>query len=245
MTLLQCDSNSKQSEFTGIDTMFYERAENGDNILLKFMVYTKYNFGKRTNTKVYYENMTLFTEINFVDNCPNGVIKLYHDNGKIKSFSTYENGAQIGPDLLFDKEGHLSSYYNADTIFGEHISLEFYPTGILKQKDIISDSAADVSYYHPNGQLSHKVIRGAGKQPLYSYYENGQLAVSGFIYDAEWTMIGHWQEWYANGKRKAEFFIDEQPPFNKIGLWKYWNEKGKLTETKLYKDNILQKTRRY
>ena len=58
-------------------------------------------------------------------------------------------------------------------------------------------------------------------------------------------MIGHWQEWYANGKRKAEFFIDEQPPFNKIGLWKYWNEKGKLTETKLYKDNILQKTRRY
>lgn len=170
----------------------------------------------------YYPDKGIKDKIPLVKGVVAGTLFSYHQNGKIKDEIQFVNGEQTGE------------------------RYEYYENGNKKYSvKIISDKGQfEHFWYHENGnpkKLEHKMIGLDERIGEYKeWYENGQLAESGF-YISNYERIGKWLEFYKDGKKKLEaefkngdflihnFWLEsgEQTLKNGTGIYIYDNYIGK------------------
>jgi antitoxin component YwqK of YwqJK toxin-antitoxin module len=173
----------------------------------------------------------------------------YHRNGHPKSSSTDINGVQQGDYQAWHENGTVRK--KGLLIDGSGIIEEFYPTGQLRsrlqQKNGFTEGISE--YYCENGQLISKILIQSGLTNYQAMHCNGNLKLDARFIDSPMFLVGRYQEFHENGKRKGLRFyeetIDSKNTNKRIGKWKYYDEQGKLVKTETYKDGKLLEVKNY
>lgn len=156
-------------------------------------------------------------------------------NGKKQEISTSENGYFLGTTTLFYDNGQLwrisnfmngsfdgmqKSYYSNGKV--EHVG--FYKKGVRIGK---------WEYFHENGKRSIVSVYDNDNTLSSDWYSDDGIAwkKEKYEYNADGKRTEHFEEFHLNGKLKetGSFFDGAE-----TGTWKFYNEKGKLIETKNY-----------
>ncbi|MDR3340072.1 MAG: hypothetical protein LBT25_08310 [Candidatus Symbiothrix sp.] len=147
-----------------------------------------------------------------------GIIKVIYSNGKTCSIWNYEYGMQNGEQILFYENGEKLSLFNVVNNLGEGKQYNFYENGKLKRM-----------YTMKKGKKAGNCI---------NYYRNGEKESEGYMFADEPSneiKKSHWIYYYENGKKKEE---GEWGPGGRhgdgnvpIGIWKYYDERGKLIKS--------------
>lgn len=175
-----------------------------------------------------------------------GVMIYYHKNGKLSGREFWKNDKKVGEVTYYSEKGNLSS-------------LSYYDNNGLQQ--------GIARNFHENGKLESKVSfkNGKGEGPFIEYFENGKIKTIGGYKESHKN--GMWKYYYENGNLSRVIDIVMGCPHGKAilyyesgvvqavgnykrypdrfictyedGLWKFFNKKGKLSETKIFKDAKL------
>ncbi|HEY0030192.1 MAG TPA: hypothetical protein VGC65_05495, partial [Bacteroidia bacterium] len=113
-------------------------------------------------------------------------------------------------------------------------------SGKLKKKDKNYKVDGDYKWiyeelYCENGQLIRKDNpNNPAEEKVVNYYCNGKKKNEFTMHGINWE--GPFTKWYENGQMESfGHYIKTQ----KDGEWKYWNEKGDLLITEIYKTGVL------
>ena len=132
----------------------------------------------------YYEDHTVQELQDFRFGQPAGMHYKYHPSGKESYRVLYENGKQQGTEQFFGEDGAVvgqGEYWDGVPV-GEHTMK--YANGALER----------VAKYDAKGAL---------KEPVVEYYENGNKRAEYFRIDDHYE--GAYREWYSNGASKCEY----------------------------------------
>lgn len=234
--------------YTGMDTSTYMK---GDKKLLAVETFVD---GFKTEVRMFYESGKPECLIQFKNGKREGIDKRWYENGQIMHDTFIKDGKNVNPPYI--------SYYEDGTfekISGgsrkDAFSIEFHKNGKLKiLTRTISDSTRcggkwglEETTWEDNGQLVSKQIINCGKQTYTEYYNDSTIARKATQVDAIILKVGDYTEWYRNGKLKLEaHFKDDVDDFNiKTGLWKYYNDQGKLIKEEYYENDELIKVKEY
>lgn len=139
--------------------------------------------------------------------------------------------------VYFDKEKKKIAY-RSET-FGDSCStFNYWTNGLLKKRvNYIMIDGAPVWWseelYCSNGQLIFKgpSPNQPGRKLYVNYYCNGFKKNE--FYHLGLGVDGKMTWWYENGVIESESFYDKNIP---IGLWKYYDDSGKLIKTEKYEN---------
>jgi len=136
---------------------------------------------------------------------------LFYDSfHKTHQYKTFKEGKLIFEQKL-DSLGHkiFEATYNGNEINGNYYS------------------------YYFNGQLSaHEAFwrkKKESKQTVTNYYLNGRIQSTGHYRNG--NGFGEFVYYYENGQKEREL---EWGKTGAVGIWKWWNEEGQLTQEKDY-----------
>jgi len=139
--------------------------------------------------------------------------------------------------------------------FGNRLKLSFWSFKERIDQERYFDEGIEfkrVTYEYKNKELYEKktyeygeliskesnTSKFIGTRKIIYFNVNGDTKTSGFIDESNQEKEGNWFEYYLNGKKKSMgFYLDNQ----KHGVWKYWDEKGKLITKEKYKRGVLKK----
>lgn len=159
-------------------------------------------------------------------NKPNGILLVFDENGTKRRKAIYKNGIRVGTHLMWYSSGELESETTWET------DLYFTSTGYFKSGKIKNTAEsgnrqnAVYKSYFENGQLESLYDwSGVGDK---MWYKNGQLKSFRDIKTSTYT------EWYENGKIKLTGKLISG--FARTGVWKYYDQSGKLTRELTYDD---------
>ena len=125
-----------------------------------------------------YDNGNIACKWNFINGIrPDGVIKAYHINGKLRLKGFIENGKIEGLYKTWHESGKLQSEVNYKAGLEDGIRKAYYENGQLKYEYIMQD-----------GEFT-----GLCK----TWYENGQLKSEGFL--EKGLRVGVWSDYDENG----------------------------------------------
>ena len=169
------------------------------------------------------------------DYYPDGQMKHkgYYDQGKIVSvFTNYYDNGQIERDFKIksDIRGSIILYYRNGSVKskGEYLKGE-----VLKWED-----------YYENGQVEYAEEFDKGMEyQLYSrfYYENGKPQIIFELTDDK-SRIYEYTEYYENGQVKEsgrKIQNKSTGDYQQDGIWKYYNQEGKLILEEEYIKGML------
>lgn len=176
--------------------------------------YTQTDMSKMTisaddgNHIFYYENGSIRSETQYLNNLRNGIDKEYFENGQIKFERFYQDGELHGSAKNWDEDGQIKSetiyYYKPDKY-----RIRFH------------------RYYNKNGQLlwEHSVIDGRNEGLERAWYDNGQIKSQATYKDGEIDGLnliwynngqlcqkkdGYWQvlqQWFKDGKQANKDYV--------------------------------------
>ena len=155
--------------------------------------------------------------IHFQNGRMNGVSKYWYNNGQIKEISKWENGKQHGLFSLYFRNGSIQEKAN----------------WISGKRD------GELTVWYDNGQIEHAILMKEGKENGYmkKYYKDGGIMLEGnYIYG---NKEGEFIHYFENGQIKAKLTLKSD---RANGETKIYDEKGKLLETKLFKNDKLIKS---
>ena len=181
----------------------------------------------------------------------------YYKSGKKKSekvrVETADN-KRIRIGIAWYESGELAGW----GIDGEgpYYQQSFFKNGRIH--NIENQGKYSVEYYE-NGQLKEEFFQDSVYQYSKSYYQNGQIIRACKIWrhnpvkqPRDWVYIGPCKGYYENGKTRLEGTYSEKLPANpteyrcpfddncrdnrgiRIGKWKFYDDKGKLTHINTY-----------
>lgn len=158
---------------------------------------------------------------------PNGILLVFDENGIRRIKAIYKDGIRIGTHLMWYSSGELESEttWESDLYFN---STGYFKSGKIKNtaENGNRPNAVYKSYYE-NGQLeSLSDWSGVGDK---MWYENGQIKSFRDLKTSTYT------EWYENGKIKLTGKL--MSGSIRTGVWKYYNQSGKLTRELIYDDH--------
>lgn len=163
----------------------------------------------------YFPNGDIQTSLEYKAGLPDGEIINWYKKDVKQLEGFVENGLKTGVWKLYFENGKLKKQttykYNLEN--GEESF--WFEDGTLQKRG---------SY--TNGQLH-------GKYEW--FYENGQKKQEGFYVFAKEDST--WSDWYENGKPKM---VGHFTNFEKNGAWTWWDENGNVTQSKTYKNGLLQ-----
>lgn len=114
----------------------------------------------------YYESGALFIEIEMNNDLPNGIEKIYHENGKLQSRIPYRNGMVVnGTYPVYDEDGEIEDSH----IWRNNICRSYGVTGKLTEE-------TPFYKYFINGR--HVEYRGDGSVEIENYYYDDQECAS-------------------------------------------------------------------
>ena len=99
--------------------------------------------------------------------------------------------------------------------------------------------------FHKNGRVFNFYYGLTKTSPFYKFHENGKLAMSGVINGFEFNKIGSWKWWNDKGILIREFYYNDTIPNLKEGRWKWWDNNGKLIKEEIYKHDKLIDRKEY
>ncbi len=92
-------------------------------------------------------------------------------------------------------------------------------------------------------------ISNCGKQRFTEYYNDTTIGALGTEIDMPLFRVGKYTQWHPNGKVSLEAEYKDgntQSEANiKIGVWKYYDEQGKLIKEEYYENSVLVKEKEY
>jgi antitoxin component YwqK of YwqJK toxin-antitoxin module len=233
--------------YTGIDssTFVFE----GEHLT----VAETFKEGFKTEVKTFYDNHQPECHFQFKNGKRDGISKKWYKSGKIMFDNPMKDGKEIGIHITFYENG-LPDYIKDE----EHgISIGFHESGKVSSiSQDIEDSVKcggkdgyEEKTFYKDGQLRTKGVYNCGKQ-MYTIYANDSIPIaeSNFI-GMPLFKVGKYKEYYNNGTPKLDGqYVDAQNARAsniKTGVWKYWDEKGKLMKEEYYENNKLIKTEEY
>lgn len=122
-------------------------------------------------------------------------------------------------------------------------TFQYFFNGNLKRKQVTIEGFNLVyeEIWCENGQLIRKVDYTIMPQHITNYYCNGKKK-NEFTLN-EYRAIGIHLWWYDNGQIKTEGFFNNEG--NQSGIWKYYDDHGKLLKEEKYDDGKLKDTKDY
>ena len=235
--------NHSDTVYSGIDTIFSKI--NSEEI----MVCIKYENSMKVKTTGYYNNGTKYREIFYTNQKLHGLSSRWYKNGQLEYIIFFENGSIILPEYYWYENGVLEeiSYTDPKNI-NIYFSKKWYENGTLMEENESIDTT-ELGYiiknYYESGKLLSFTIANMGIQLHRSYYENGNIAWEGNILNLTFSQVGKWQEWYESKQLKREYYFNDSIPNLREGIWKWWDNNGKLLKEEIYENGELVKTNRY
>ena len=133
-----------------------------------------------------------------------GMWKDFHENGKIKSETSFQNGKKTGYVKTFSKNGGLANIdkYVGDSLQKEapeittklEVRNEYYEDGSIKKTG---------TYLYGVAEGTHKEYSKEGKITSAKIYHEGNLVGEGLI-DGAGNQQGYWTEYHPSGKIKGK-----------------------------------------
>lgn len=234
-------------KYTGIDTSQF--IENGE----KLLVLETFKDGLKVEVKIFYENGNPYCFYQFKNGKRDGVSKRWYKSGKIMFDNKMKEGKNVGIQISF-YENEFPEYISDEN---SGISIGFYANGRTKglTKHFVDSVKCgnklgyEETRWYPDGVLMLKQINNCGRQSYKMYYNDSTLYTDETIIDMALFHVGKYTKWYRNGEKMIEGQYEDgntQSEANiKTGVWKYWNEKGKLEKEEFYENNELIKTKEY
>jgi uncharacterized protein len=230
--------------YTGIDTSYFiDEAE-------KLLVIETFNEGFKTELQTFFDNGNPEIHLQWKNGKRDGVWKKWYKSGKVKFDYMIKNGNHVGVTIMFFENG-MPQYIDDRDKSG--VTMEFYENGKLKKVwKYVNDSTKCASpegfeetLWRENGQLWLKTITNCGKQAVTWYYNDSTIAAKQTKRGMDLFLVGKHTEWYRNGNLKIDGQYDENRANIKTGIWKYYNEKGKLEREDYYENNEFKKSIEY
>lgn len=206
----------------------------------------------------YYDNGQLNTTGYYDNNKQTGPWEYFGEKGNIILKGSYKNGARIGEWIAYYNNGNpvLKGKYQQDVINGVSIPksigtwisywedgseakhYDFNGTNIYTEKVI--STKFNEKYLYANGDGSYGKGETVMSLGISSNYEGKAVldfeqALQNF---GSFYRYGKWEEYTKDGWKFAEGeynWKNNKPD----GLWTYYNSKGSITATKVYKDGKL------
>ena len=176
--------------FTGLDTLAFqvEGKESGAG-LLDMLTYTNYKNGLRHGhyTKIQKTNNLKVVEGYYNEGKADSLWVFLHDNGQVKSKTTWTDGQKNGLSTTWYESGQIESetHYKNDKEDGEFV--QYYENG---QIEIAGNYIKGLQHgltnqFYESGQLQAKFIYANGKQngEIAQWYENGNMQMKGVVAD--------------------------------------------------------------
>ena len=155
--------------------------------------------------KGYYSNNQLKSSINYEEGIPNGLSRVYYENGNIMLEIVFTNGKRWHQKKYYENGNLMSeAFFNEEKLNGP--LTEYYENGKIKMEAYFQNDEPDGIYkdYYQNGQLKTKgrykngLIDGAGE----SYYPNGQIKIRDYYKNN--IKDGYDEKYYENGLLKQK-----------------------------------------
>jgi len=151
--------------------------------------------------------------------------QIIHQCGNaLEDFLAYAEAMPDGEVRVLNSSGqavHVMHYQDGQRQ-GEE--LRYFPNGKVEYKAIWrNDTLGPYTWWYPNGQMRWQ----RDHHHVTSWYENGQKEAEGKFIN------GRYRKWYHNGQLKETGQYGDTFG-KKVGEWRYYNKKGKLTETREY-----------
>lgn len=194
-------------------------------------------YGKKQGIWKKYDKGHLVYEGQFKDNIPYGTFKYYHNNGKLKSVTNFEQGVHKVSTTIFYENGHTASkgcyidqmkdgewkyYAENDTL----VKIENYKTGtpegtwktfsaetgvLLEECNYLNGKRNGLyATYYTNGvkSLEENYLNGKTNGKSTSFFPNGNISVTG-NYLKGWR-DGEWHQNDINGKIRTTFLYKDK-----------------------------------
>lgn len=169
----------------------------------------------------------------------NGLIKDYHPNGALKHKAFYQNGQLLnGYENYFDNEQLERKFEVINSSRAElHV---YYKDGTIRS-NVEYNKKLPIKWmdYYPNGNL--EFVEEYDKKMEYYikynfYYIDGKPQnILELVDEKERIYVS--KEYYRNGQVKEEGMRQmnaSMGDYNRIGVWKFYDQSGTLTSTKNY-----------
>jgi len=183
-------------------------------------------------TITYYENGNIDEEVNYKNNKMNGEAKSYDENGKLNGRTIFKDDIKLEEDVYKENEILKNTFKNGELVKQDICTLN----GTLKERRILNGDEMEYSTFYPNGNVKQKILAKDKiiiKEQIYA--RNGNIMSNSFFSDGK--PVIELFEYYPNGniKEKVHFINDKEE-----GEHFFYDKKGKLIKTEIYKNGIKQ-----
>ncbi len=204
----------------------------------------------------YYENGNIKEEVNYKNDKMNGEAKSYDENGKLNGRTIFKDDIKLEEDVYKENEILKNTFKNGELVKQDICTLN----GTLKERRILNGDEMEYSTFYPNGNVKQKILAKDKiiiKEQIYarngnimsnSFFSDGKPVIELFEYYPDGKLFrkistvnkmlnGDSIEYYPNGniKEKVHFIDDKEE-----GEHFFYDEKGKLIKTEIYKNGIKQ-----
>ena len=204
----------------------------------------------------YYENGNIKEEVNYKNDKMNGEAKSYDENGKLNGRTIFKDDIKLEEDVYKENEILKNTFKNGELVKQDICTLN----GTLKERRILNGGEMEYSTFYPNGNVKQKILakdKTIIKEQIYarngnimsnSFFSDGKPVIELFEYYPDGKLFrkistvnkmlnGDSIEYYPNGNIKEKVhFIDNKEE----GEHFFYDEKGKLIKTEIYKNGIKQ-----
>lgn len=232
--------------YTGIDTTNF--VYGGE----KLVAYEIYKDGFKVGLKTFYDNGNPCEYYEFKNGLENGISKGWYKNGQLKYEHPMKDGGYTATRMGYYENGNLK--YMADQKSG--FSINFYENGktesLKKQLDAKkcgNNAGYEETEWYPDGDLKLKITSNCGKQLFTIYHNDTTILSQETIIDMALFHVGEITKWNKDGTKMMEGQYKDgntrEEANIKIGVWKYYNELGKLEKEEVYENNVLKNVKNY
>ena len=155
----------------------------------------------------WYENGQKRNEGSYIDSKRDGKWTWWYENGQKEHEGYYKEHMRVGQSSHWNENGDIQK---------EEVEIEYYPDGSVQWiYEPLSRYTAQFTSYYSNGG-----IESLGK------YSREDLYPENFEYDFD--------GWVDEMREYDEYTLAASRPREKIGLWNYWYENGRIKEQCAY-----------
>ena len=182
----------------------------------------------------YYEEGDIKSIFYFKNNVVDGTSISYYQNGNIQEKNTYKNGEENGEGILYYENGNIKEKYfmKNDKLDGE--ATAYFEDGKIRNKSIFKDGVKLEEEVYKDNEIIKNTFRNSEiiQQDIYS--KNKKLVLrKNLLNDGKIEYISYYENgvikekaYFINGKQEKEHF--------------FYDEKGKLIKTEIYKNGVKQ-----
>ena len=151
-----------------------------------------------------------------------GAVEVPQPNGLVGEYLEVRKGKPHGAYREFYDDGTVrrAVFYQSGKV-----SVDFWPTGQVKRKEMKRGPHRVIEWYYPSGRLHKRLVKdkdGWTVEPVQVFHENGQVAEE--LHTVEGDKRGPWLKFFPDGspQLRAEYRADE-----KLIVHDAWDDDGK------------------